>query len=665
MLKILLIDDNPDIRTLVIHVLKREFLELEVEHVIDASSFEQALTVNNFDIGIIDYQLCWSDGLTILSKLKATFPELPVVMFTNSATQELAVEAMKAGLDDYVVKSSHHYIRLVAAVKNALERADYKQKSACLEIRLQSLLNRLNVGVFRSTLAGKLLEANSTFLDILGVKNISQVHSLNLHDFFFPLSERRQLLEELQAQGHISRQETQLKQVNGNTIWVRWNKIITQEGQEILVDGLVENISDVYDERRLRKQLENAQQRSTIQLAQVNRLKDEFLATLSHELRTPLNAILGWSNILRTKLVDTATIARGVDAIFRNAKTQLHLVEDLLDTSRIIKGNLKLNIGNVDLRSVILQTIEVINPAIEAKNINLDVKFDSSVDFIFGDRDRLQQIVWNLLSNAIKFTPHGGNVEVNLSRVEITDKEKRGFFLCSTPTKYAQLKISDNGVGINQEFLPHVFDRFMQADGSSTRSYGGLGLGLAIVRHLVELHGGKVWAESLGEKQGATFIVQIPLISKQKFADRSSSPNLNKSDREIINDTSVLQGLRILVVDDEADSRDLLTSMLTIYGANVVTVSSSADAIETLNSFIPNLLLSDIYMPELDGYHLIHQVRSLNNNLAKIPAIAISAYTHEVEEKKVLSSGFQVYMPKPFVPDTLVGTIAKLTGRER
>ncbi|NJL67121.1 MAG: response regulator [Microcoleus sp. SM1_3_4] len=219
-----------------------------------------------------------------------------------------------------------------------------------------------------------------------------------------------------------------------------------------------------------------------------------------------------------------------------------------------------------------------------------------------------------------------------------------------------------------------MFERFMQADASTTRSYGGLGLGLAIVRHLVELHGGKVWAESLGEKQGATFIVQIPLTSKQKFTDRPPSTNLTKCDkrslmprayRNIINDTSILQGLRILVADDEADSRDLLTSILTIYGADVVTASSVTEAIETLTSFIPNLLLSDIYMPEFDGYHLIHQVRNLNTHLAQIPAIAISAYTHEIEEKKILSSGFQVYMPKPFVPDRLIGIIAKLTGRKQ
>jgi PAS domain S-box-containing protein len=655
MLRILLIDDNPDIRTLVVRFLKREFLDLEVEHIIDAQSFASALAANNFDIGIIDYQLCWSDGLSILSELKAVFPELPVVMFTNSATQEVAIEAMKAGLDDYVVKSSHHYIRLVAAVKHALERADYKQKSTCLEIRLQSLLNRLNVGVFRSTLEGKLLEANYTFLEVLGVANISQAQSLNLNEIFFASAEKRELLRELREKGQISQQETQLQQVNGNQIWVRWNKIITQEGQETFVDGLVENISD-------RKQLENAQHNNLVQLAQANRLKDEFLAVLSHELRTPLNAILGWANILRTKLVDAPTSSRGVDAIFRNAKTQLHLVEDLLDTSKIIKGNLKLNIRNVDLRSVITSTLEVINPAVEAKNIHIDVKLDSNVDYVFGDSDRIQQIVWNLLSNAIKFTPQDGRVEVNLSMVELVDKERRGFFLC--PTKYAQLKISDNGVGINKDFLPHLFDRFMQADGSTTRCYGGLGLGLAIVRHLVELHGGKVWAESPGEKQGACFFVQIPLTSKQKFADRSASTHLTNRDREIINDTSVLQGLQILIVDDEVDSRDLLTSMLTIYGADVVTVSSVAEAIETLTSFIPDLLLSDIYMPEVDGYHLIHTVRSLNANLAKIPAIAISAYTQEEEEKKILSSGFQVYMPKPFMPDKLVGTIAKLTGRE-
>ncbi|BAZ39204.1 PAS/PAC sensor hybrid histidine kinase [Calothrix sp. NIES-4101] len=653
MLRILLIDDSPDTRTLVIHFLKKEFFDLEVEHVMDASSFAQALAANNnYDVAITDYQLHWSDGLTVLSELKAVFTELPVIMFTSSATQEVAVEAMKAGLDDYVVKSCHHYIRLVTAVKHALERLDYQRKSASLEIRLHSLLNRLNVGIFRSTLEGKLLEANATFLKLLGAENISQVQFLNLHEIFFTPQERRQLLQELREQGQVSGKEIKFQQFNGNTVWVRWNQIISHEEKEIFVDGFIENISD-------RKQLEIAQAQNYTQLAQTNRLKDEFLATLSHELRTPLNAILGWANILRTKLVNTIIMSRGLEAIYRNAKAQLHLVEDLLDTSDIIQGNLKLNIRNVDFRAVIASTLEVVTPAASAKNIHINVKFEPNVDFIFADGDRLQQIVWNLLSNAIKFTPYGGVVEVHLSRVEIRETEKKGLF--SHSIKCAQLKISDSGDGINEEFLPYVFERFMQADGSSTRCYGGLGLGLAIVRHLVELHGGKVWAESPGKKQGATFIVQIPLTSKQKFAQPAAWTIPNYA-QESIENISLLEGLKILIVDDEADSLDLLSSILTIYGAHVKTVSSVSAAIQTLNSYIPDLLVSDICMPENDGCYLIQQLRK-KTKFATIPAIAISGYSQEVDANKIISSGFQVYMPKPFVPDRLVGTIAKLTGR--
>ncbi|MEA5571769.1 response regulator [Calothrix sp. UHCC 0171] len=652
MLRILLIDDNPDTRTLVIRFLKKEFCDLEVEHIIDATSFAQALTVNNYDLAITDYQLHWSNGLTVLSELKAVFPELPVIMFTSSATQEIAIEGMKAGLDDYVVKSCHHDIRLVTAVKHTLERIDYQRKSASLEIRLHSLLNRLNVGIFRSTLEGKLLEANATFLKFLGVENINQVQFLNLHEIFFTSQERRQLLQELREQGQISGKEVKFQQLNGNTIWIRWNQVISQEGKEIFVDGFIENITD-------RKQLEIAQTRNYTQLAQANRLKDEFLATLSHELRTPLNAILGWANILRTKLVDTITMSRGLEAIYRNAKTQLHLVEDLLDTSDIIKGNLRLNIRNVDFRAVISSALEVVNPAASAKNININVTFDQNVDFIFADGDRLQQIVWNLLSNAIKFTPHGGVVEVHLSKVEIGNRERRGLF--SHVIKYAQLTIRDSGDGINEEFLPYVFERFMQADGSSTRCYGGLGLGLAIVRHLVELHGGKVWAESPGKKQGATFIVQIPLTSKQKFAPPAAWAMANHH-QDLVENTSVLQGLKVMIVDDEADSLDLLCSILTIYGAHVKTVSSVSAAIQTLNSYTPDVLVSDIYMPENDGCYLIQQLRK-KTKFARIPAIAISAYSQEADVNKIISAGFQVYMPKPFVPDKLVGTIAKLTGR--
>ncbi|RCJ23275.1 hypothetical protein A6S26_01595 [Nostoc sp. ATCC 43529] len=409
------------------------------------------------------------------------------------------------------------------------------------------------------------------------------------------------------------------------------------------------------------------------QLIQANRIKDEFLAVLSHELRTPLNPILGWSKMLQSKKYDAATTARALETIERNAKLQTQLIEDLLDVSRILQGKLSLNIAPVNLVSAIAAALETVRLAAQAKSINLrfvildlasentnrnlaSIEFNKQPDnlksqiqvvlsahqgydskfLVAGDSVRLQQVIWNLLSNAIKFTPQGGQVEISLTSVD----------------SQAQLQVCDTGKGINPDFLPFVFDYFRQADGATTRKFGGLGLGLAIVRHIVELHGGTVKAESLGEEQGATFTVMLPLMK--------ISTNNHEIDRQS-DDSPDLNGLKVLLVDDERDTRELIAFILEQSGAIVTQVASAMEALQVLPELQPNLLLSDVGMPEVDGYMLIRQIRDMPPELGgKIPAIALTAYAAEIDYQQAMAAGFDKHITKPVEPAKLVRAIANL-----
>ncbi|MEH2033002.1 MAG: PAS domain S-box protein [Nostoc sp.] len=422
-----------------------------------------------------------------------------------------------------------------------------------------------------------------------------------------------------------------------------------------------------------RAQLMASLQRRKEELIQANRIKDEFLAVLSHELRTPLNPILGWSKLLQMKKYDEATTTRALETIERNAKLQTQLIEDLLDVSRILQGKLSLNIAPVNLETAIAAAIETVRLAAEAKSINLqftilDFGLENSdrnlesIDFnqqpdnlksqihvalemqqscnskflVTGDSGRLQQVIWNLLSNAIKFTPQGGQVEISLQSIG----------------SQVQLRVSDTGKGISPDFLPYVFDYFRQADGATTRKFGGLGLGLAIVRHIVELHGGTVKAESLGEEQGATFTVMLPLIE----IDLNTHQVLSQPD-----DLPDLNGLKVLLVDDERDTRELIAFILEQSGAVVIQTASAMEALEIMPQFQPNLLLSDIGMPEVDGYMLIRQIRAMSlEEGGKIPAIALTAYAGEADYQQVIAAGFERHITKPVEPAKLLRAITNL-----
>ena len=375
-----------------------------------------------------------------------------------------------------------------------------------------------------------------------------------------------------------------------------------------------------------------------------NRLKDEFLATLSHELRTPLNAVIGWSRILKSGRLDNESSGHAIEVIERNAWAQKQIIEDILDVSRVITGKLQLHLGPVDLISVVEAALDAVKPALEVKDIRIDRQFQGGLKVIAGDVDRLQQVVWNLLSNASKFTPVGGTVGVRISQDET----------------YAQIQVRDTGPGIAPEFLPHVFERFRQADGSTTRTHGGLGLGLAIVRHLVELHGGIIAAENENGGSGAVFTVRLPLPSSE--LSLASIPVTPRVDQDV---TDIdLQDIRILVVEDELDALDLLTIDLTAHGAKVCGAASAVEALELLRIEDFDLMISDIGMADIDGYDLIKQVRSRESEHGgHIPAIALTAYARTQDRIRALSAGYNTHVAKPVEIKELVTVVKCLIGK--
>ncbi|MGH9769039.1 MAG: hybrid sensor histidine kinase/response regulator, partial [Blastocatellia bacterium] len=398
-----------------------------------------------------------------------------------------------------------------------------------------------------------------------------------------------------------------------------------------------------------RARLLKVEQRARAQAEEANRIKDEFLATVSHELRTPMNAILGWANLLRGGNMNDAETSRAFETIERNAAAQSRLIEDLLDVSRIITGKLRLERRTVDIVSVIEAALEAARPAAESKQITVESSLDPEVGRVFADPQRLQQIVWNLLSNAVKFTPRGGRVEVGLSGRE----------------SQIEITVRDSGQGINPDFLPYVFDRFRQAEGSTTRKHGGLGLGLAIVRHLVELHGGKVTADSPGESQGAIFTVILPVPSV--YSEAPPEPEAvaydEEEDRLLLAQAPSLHGLRVLVVDDEPDARDLLAVVLGQRGALVTTADCAGAALETLSAQPFDVLISDIQMPEVDGYELIRRLRAREAGRGKFtPAMALTAHVRAKDRARVLAAGFQMHISKPVSAAELVIGVGSLAG---
>jgi PAS domain S-box-containing protein len=624
--RILLADDNADMRDYVKRLLSQQY---EVEAVSDGAAALAVARQRVPDLVLTDVMMPRLDGFGLLQALRATpqTRDIPIILLSARAGEEARVEGLAAGADDYLTKPFSAR-ELMARVEASLKLAQLRRETETIRARLESVLTGINDQFIVLDQEWRYTFVNEHVTAVTG-KTKEDLLGRCIWDLFpdvingpFDVAVRRAVAEQTVVQVELFYPSFE-----------RWfeNRIYP------FADGVTIFVSDISERKQAeveREELLTREQTAREQAEQANRIKDEFLAVLSHELRSPLNPILGWSRLLQNGTLDPAKTKQALATIERNAKLQSELIEDLLDVSRILQGKLSLNIAPVNLTTTIKSALETVRLSAEAKSIQVKVNL-AKVELIAGDVTRLQQVVWNLLSNAVKFTPAGGLIEVQLEQIN----------------HHAQITVRDTGKGISADFLPYVFDYFRQADGATTRQFGGLGLGLAIVRHLVELHGGTVRVESLGEGQGATFVVQLPFMKTLKTVQ----------DEQSFEQALDLTGINILVVDDEPDTRELVAFVLEQQGAKVTAVSSAHEALLILPQTKPDVLVSDIGMPDMDGYMLIQQVRMLTPDQGgQIPAIALTAYAGDTNQQQVIAAGFQKHISKPIEPEALVQAIAAL-----
>jgi PAS domain S-box-containing protein len=646
--RILMVDDHPANLVALDAILQPLGQEL-----VKATSGEDALRKllhHDFALILMDVQMPGMDGIQTakLIKERPRSKHVPIIFLTAihkdprnifRGYEEGAVDYLLKPFDPQILRAKvkvfvelwrmGETVRRQSAMLRAQELVEAEKRS---ELRFRALTDSMPQCVWAARPSGEIYYCNKVWREYAGEEAGTS--------FFdgIPEEELDEVRDSYRAairKGEPFEREQRLRKSDGT---LRWHlcRMVPERDDYGRITGWILTATDIEASRQLRAQAEIA-----------NRTKDEFLATVSHELRTPLNAILGWTRMLRSGAVETKSLARVLETIERNARAQTQLVEDILDVSRIIAGKLRVDIRSMDLHAVVRSALEAVRPAAEARGVELAANFAPGSEEFCGDPDRLQQVIWNLLSNAIKFTPRGGRVEICVDR-ELSQ---------------VRIVVTDTGSGISPAFLPHVFDRFRQADSSITRTQGGLGLGLAIVRHLVEVHGGTVEAQSDGEGKGARFTVRMPVRavaaprSVEKVALESSAKPAEKIEVR-------LDGIEVLVVDDEADARELVAAVLVRCGARVRQAASVDDAIEKLREQRPDVLLSDIGLPKDDGYTLIKRVRMLTEEEGGlVPAAALTAYAGEEDHRRALQAGFQAHVAKPIEPADLALLVASLSGR--
>ncbi|MDB5319963.1 MAG: rpfC [Phycisphaerales bacterium] len=544
----------------------------------------------------------------------------------------------------------------VAAAASARAQLEAEKVQQVTSERLVALAEQATAGITATDLTGLFTLVNPRFCEMVGysAKELLQMRRQEItHPDDVPVG--AELFQRLAEQGTPFSVDKRYIRKDGGVVWasVSASPMRGADGIAQGAIGVVIDISERIKAAAEREQLLNSERAARTEAERSNRLKDEFLATLSHELRTPLNAILGWSQILKQSEPESADFADGLSVIERNARIQTQLIEDLLDMSRIITGKVRLEVQRVDLASVIEAAAGSVQPAADAKAIRIQRVLDPLAGPVSGDPNRLQQVVWNLLSNAIKFTPKGGRVQVILARVN----------------SHVEIGVMDNGEGIKPEFLPHVFDRFRQADSTTTRRHGGLGLGLSIVKHLVELHGGRVRVRSDGEGQGSTFTVELPpspVATDAGGEDRYHPRTASAAPVSFDCAAADLRGVRVLVVEDEPDAREIIRRVLVECNATVHAVESAAEGLDAIRAQTADVLVSDIGLPDLDGYQFIRQVRAMDiDHAAKIPAVALTAFARSEDRTRAMIAGFDVHVAKPVEPAELVAVVARLAGRLR
>jgi PAS domain S-box-containing protein len=808
--RVLLVDDNPQDRLLTRRALSSEFPDLEITEVIGQAQLDAALREPSFDIIVTDFQLHWTNGLKVLEAVQDVVPDTPVIMFTNTGSEEIAASAFRMHLTDYIVKAPGHFIRLAHGVRVALKNAaDRRAMGATLE-QQGRLIELSQEPIFVWDLDSGIMQWNAGSERLYGYSRdealgrsphdlLRTVHPLPSEEFQTQLADRGEWVGELRHRARDGREvivesHQQMIKTDHHRVVLETNRDITDRKRaaervtfmnqastvlatsldyettlrsvanlaiqviadwcavDIMADGKIERVAVAHvdpekielgravqryedptspysapyvirtktpalvplvtdesivagahgDEEQVRliralglvsymcvplvahgrtlgaltfataesqrryseQDLAFAQDlayRAALavdnalaynQMQTTDRLKDEFLATLSHELRTPLNAILGYARLLQSGAVTGEKVAKAVEIVERNASALTKMVEDVLDVSRIISGKMRLTVQPVDLPTVVQNAVESVAPTAEVKQLRVQISIDPNAGPIPGDPDRLQQVVWNLLSNAVKFTPKGGRVQVRVERID----------------SHVDIVVSDTGMGVKPEFLPHLFERFRQADSATTRQVGGLGLGLAIVRHLVELHGGSVEASSGGEGKGSTFRVHLPLmiVHPQSAVDERRKHARDRMRSTATTATPKLQDIHVLAVDDDQDALSLLTEILELAGARVTTLDSAVRALDQLATLRPDILVADIGLPDLDGFEMIRTIRSQSDPiLRETPAIALTAYARSQDRVQALESGFQMHIGKPADPAELVAAIAAFAKRTR
>jgi PAS domain S-box-containing protein len=519
------------------------------------------------------------------------------------------------------------------------------------EERYRSLLENANDIIYSHDLQGKYLTINRAGETITGYTREEVLGGMNIAQVVVPehLEHARQMTLRKLKDHSPTVYEVDIKTKDGRRLTFEVStRIAYRDGLPSEVEGIARDVTARKRAEEERERLLEREQKAREEAENANRLKDEFLATVSHELRTPLTSIIGWVHMIRAGQLEPETTMRALETVERSAKAQAQLINDLLDVSRIVTGKLHLDVRPTSLASVVDASVASVQLAAEAKNIRIQTRLDPDVLLLLVDPDRLQQVLWNLLYNAIKFTPEGGRVEVRTSHAD----------------SRMLIEVSDNGQGIHPKFLPHVFERFRQADQSTTRAHGGLGLGLAIVRYLVELHGGIVSVESAGEGLGATFKVSLPMTvatTRQRVEESTDASHVEKSKAH---EVPLLKGLSVLVVDDDEDVCRLMAVLLRKKEARVTVATSTREALSALEREKFDVLLSDIGMPGEDGYALIRKVRALPAEKGgTIPAAALTAYARDEDRVKALLAGFQIHIPKPINPTEVNVVVASLAGR--
>lgn len=640
--RILVVDDNPATLYSTCRVLRGAGFEL-IQATTGSEALERAML--GPDLIVLDVELPDIDGFAVCRRLReqSSTRRTPVIHLSATFVSDVSkVEGLEAGADGYLTHPVEPPV-LVATVNAFLRAREAETALRTSEAKFRAMFDQALLGISLLSLDLEITEANPKLCQILGYDRNDLVEAdlrsllaadADIHEMVV----RREL-----AANSVFRGTLPLCRRDGSVVQTDWIvTVYTSSGISLAM------IVDATERLRIeseREQLLASERAARTASEQANRIKDDFLATLSHELRTPLSAILGWAQIFRIGRCSVSEVIQGAEVIERNANIQTQLISDLLDVSRITSGKLRLDTQILMPAEIVASAMESVAAAAEARGIQLRQSLDTAAGPILADSSRLQQVVWNLINNAVKFTPKGGCVDVTLRRADSS----------------VEIEVRDNGQGIVAEFLPFIFDRFRQGDATTRRGHGGLGLGLSIVKQLVELHGGSVSGQSEGVDLGATFIVTLPITGLQFVAETEadlSKPQPLQS--ELAFGHIDLSDLKVLIVDDDDDTRRLIQRVLQECGAEATTASNVVEALISVDVFRPNLLISDIGMPGRDGYDLIQEIRARSYTPETLPAIALTAFARSEDRERALNAGYQSHLRKPVDPSVLLRYVQSL-----